>query len=81
MHHLGAGRDGGIFLHRQDLGYSVKPDDCLDSRMLDKQGQCHEKKRILEWLVKNKINDVNGVGRIVSEYYIDPERILERIKK
>ncbi len=39
------------------------------------------KKKILDWLVKKNINDVNRVGRIVSEYYIDPEGVLKRIKK
>ena len=26
------------------------------------------------------INDINTVGRIVSEYYVDPERVLSAIK-
>ncbi len=39
------------------------------------------KKKILRWLVKNKINDINKVGRIISDYYKDPESVLKRVEK
>ena len=39
-----------------------------------------EKKKILEWMVEKGINDINEVGRIVSEYYADPKAIFDRIK-
>jgi flagellar protein FlaI len=38
-----------------------------------------EKKRILEWLTKRDVKDINEVGRIVSEYYRDPEAILKKV--
>jgi len=40
-----------------------------------------EKKKILEWLIKNGKSDVNEVGRIISEYYTDPESVLKLIRK
>lgn len=40
-----------------------------------------EKKKILEWLVKNKVNDINKVGKLISEYYCDPKEFLSKIKK
>jgi flagellar protein FlaI len=40
-----------------------------------------EKKKILLWMVKNKINEINRVGRIISDYYNDPESLLKKIKK
>lgn len=40
-----------------------------------------EKKEILEWLVKNQIKDINEVGRVVSEYYTDPQNFLRGIRK
>ncbi len=40
-----------------------------------------EKKDILHWLVKKDVNDLNTVGKIVSEYYMDPEKVLKGIKK
>jgi flagellar protein FlaI len=39
-----------------------------------------EKKKILEWMTKKEINDINEVGKIVSEYYADPKAILDRVE-
>ncbi len=39
-----------------------------------------EKKKILIWMVKNKIKDINKVGRIISDYYKDPESVLKKVK-
>ncbi len=38
----------------------------------------HEKEKVLEWMVKEKIRDINEVGRIMASYYSDPETILKR---
>jgi len=35
------------------------------------------KAKILEWLLSKGIKDVNDVGKIVTEYYIDKETVLE----
>jgi len=40
-----------------------------------------EKEKILKWIVKNKINTVNAVGKVVAEYYNDPEKVLKIVNK
>ena len=35
---------------------------------------------ILKWMVKNKLNDINSVGKIMSMYYSQPDEILEIAK-
>jgi len=40
-----------------------------------------EKQEILKWLIKKDVRDIHTVGRIVSEYYVDPERVLGGIRK
>jgi flagellar protein FlaI len=39
-----------------------------------------EKKKILEWMTKKGINDINEVGRIISTYYMDPDSVLKMVK-
>ncbi len=39
------------------------------------------KKKILLWLVKKKIRDINKVGRVISDYYKDPESVMKMVKK
>ncbi len=40
-----------------------------------------EKEKILKWFVKNKVNTVNAVGKIVADYYSDSDRVLKVVKK
>ncbi|MFO8016006.1 MAG: ATPase, T2SS/T4P/T4SS family [Candidatus Woesearchaeota archaeon] len=40
-----------------------------------------DKKMILEWMVKNDINDVSKVGCVVEKYYLDKETVLEMARK
>jgi flagellar protein FlaI len=40
-----------------------------------------EKKRILEWMVKNEIGSVDAVGKVIAEYYQDPKKTLKIIGK
>ena len=40
-----------------------------------------EKMDILKWLVKNHVNDINKIGRIVAIYYSDPDFLLKRMKE
>ncbi|MEM0359867.1 MAG: ATPase, T2SS/T4P/T4SS family [Candidatus Diapherotrites archaeon] len=40
-----------------------------------------EKQKILDWMVDKKIKDVNSVGRVVAEYYNDPDRVIEIVRK
>lgn len=39
------------------------------------------KKKILGWFLENKINSVNDVGHIVTQYYLDKEVVLDAIEK
>ena len=38
------------------------------------------KKALLDYMVKNNINDIQKVGRVISEYYTNPELVLRKIK-
>ena len=40
-----------------------------------------EKKRILEWMTKKGMNDINEVGKVISTYYVDPQSVLTRMKE
>jgi len=40
-----------------------------------------EKERILNWMVENHVNTVDGVGKIVAEYYKDSEKVLKIVDK
>ena len=44
------------------------------------QSDIEEKKIILQWIVQNKINDVNQIGIIMSEYYSNKEKLLSRVR-
>lgn len=41
----------------------------------------NQRKKILEWLVKNKVNTVDAVGKVVAEYYRDPDLINGVVRK
>lgn len=51
----------------------------MDEREIDKN--LKEKQEILQWLHKNNIRDVHEVGRIISEYYIDSQGVLDVVRK
>jgi len=40
-----------------------------------------EKKQILNWLIKKNVNTVDGVGKIIAEYYRNPKRVLNIVRK
>lgn len=40
-----------------------------------------EKERILKWMQDKQVKDVESVGKVVSEYYRDPDKVLDVIKK
>ncbi len=40
-----------------------------------------EKEEILKWVLKNRINNVNSVGKVIAEYYNDKKRVLDIVKK
>jgi len=40
-----------------------------------------EKKRIILWLIKNKIRDLNDFGKVMNHYYHDKENLIKSISK
>jgi flagellar protein FlaI len=40
-----------------------------------------QRQEILNWLISNKVNTVDGVGKVVAEYYKDPETVLDIVNK
>jgi len=40
-----------------------------------------EKEKVLKWLVKQKINDVDGVGRVMAEYYTNKSNLMKFVRK
>ncbi len=40
-----------------------------------------ERKKVLNYMLKNKIYDVNDVGRVVAAFYRDKERLMDMVKK
>ena len=41
----------------------------------------NDKKKILDWMVKNNIKTVDGVGKLIAEYYRDPKNVLKIVEK
>jgi hypothetical protein len=44
------------------------------------QAEIVEKQRIIEYLVRQRIMDVDSVGRIIAEYYTNKENLLRYVK-
>jgi len=40
-----------------------------------------EKVSVLDWMVKNSYEDVDQVGEIVSHYYLDPDEVMDAVRK
>jgi predicted GNAT superfamily acetyltransferase len=40
-----------------------------------------DKENILRWLVNNRINTVNTVGKIIADYYRNSQEVLEIVRK
>ena len=39
------------------------------------------KKMVLDWMVKHKIFNIDVFGKIIDEYYKDPDKITKMAKK
>lgn len=39
------------------------------------------KKEVLKWLVDNNISDINQVGKVVAQYYLDPDIVVESMRE
>jgi flagellar protein FlaI len=40
-----------------------------------------EKKRILEWMIKNNIRELNDFGRVMSLYYTNKDDLMDKVRK
>lgn len=40
-----------------------------------------DKERILDWMMKNKVNMVNPVGKVIADYYRDPDFVIDIAEK
>ncbi len=41
------------------------------------RGEIEMKKKILEWLVKNNVRQVEEVGKVMNRYYVDTETVID----
>jgi archaeal flagellar protein FlaI len=41
----------------------------------------HEKTKIIKWIADHSINTVNDVGKVISEYYSNPETVLRAVSE
>ena len=41
----------------------------------------HEKESVLKWLVKQNINTVDSVGKVMAEYYTQPDNLMKFVRK
>ena len=51
----------------------------LNKEEIDKD--INEKVEVLKWMVKHKVNTINTVGKVVSEYYADKQNLLKNMKE
>ena len=47
----------------------------------DVKRDLEDKKKVLKWLVNNKVKDIHEVGRLVSEYYRNREELIRIVEK
>lgn len=40
-----------------------------------------EKQKVLSWMVDNQVNDLVGVGKVIAEYYSDPDRVNQIVRE
>lgn len=55
----------------------------LHTGMTDKEieDDMHEKQKVLQWLLANRIKTVNTVGKVVADYYRDKDYIMDIVRK
>ncbi|MFB6208089.1 MAG: type II/IV secretion system ATPase subunit [Candidatus Nanohaloarchaea archaeon] len=47
----------------------------MDRKEIDED--IENKKEVLDWLVEKQVNDVDEVGKVIAEYYQEPEKVEE----
>jgi len=45
------------------------------------ESEIEKRCEVLKWMVENKINNLDDVGKIINDYYANPEKILQKIRK
>lgn len=45
------------------------------------QAEILRRKMVIEWMKNNNVYDYNEVGRIIGEYYLDPEKVMTVIEE
>jgi flagellar protein FlaI len=40
-----------------------------------------EREKVLKWMVKHRVTTVNGVGKIIAEYYLNPNNLIKIVEK
>jgi flagellar protein FlaI len=63
-------------------GKSVLLDRIMKDFGLSKQyiaTELERRSRLLEWMLENKIRRVDKVGKMISNYYADPEGVSEKV--
>jgi len=63
--------------------FRVKEEIRMHTGMTDQEIEkdLEEKQKVLQWLVKKKVKDINAIGRIVSIYYLKPEYIIKAAER
>src|SRR3989338_5674536 len=48
---------------------------------LEIEKDLQQKEKLLNWLVKNKVRGIQNIGKIMHQYYIGPDMLLEAVNK
>jgi len=70
-------------IEKQEKSLRVVDELKLRAGMSEKEFEAdlEDKKNILAWMVDHKIGTVDGVGKVVYEYYYDPENVIKIVNK
>ena len=41
----------------------------------------NDKEKVLKWMLKQNIRTIDGVGKVIFEYYFDPSNVLNVVRK
>lgn len=63
--------------------FRVKEEIRMHTGMTDQEIEkdLEEKQKVLQWLARKKVKDINAIGRIVSIYYLKPDYIIKAAEK
>jgi flagellar protein FlaI len=74
--------------HKSDMAEKVNPSIRVLEEVMMFSGMSERevnedlegKKNVLQWLLRKNIKEVNDVGKIITEYYIDKETVLDLVQ-